>query len=244
MTIHEWLRDPSDFETGRQLYFDHGNLANVKKIISRPELHDNAKEILIYELSKIADSIPEIPSETKTVVLESKKPVLEISEDDLIIIENERDEAIERVEELEEQVDELKTENYELNDQMKELQDAKEAEAISNAQYEKLKPLYTERTFLHNNLESLGTDKDRYESALRIEELTDEIEKILNPPLEPPVEENVYDFSKLTPEIKLKELQNIRSRISKQKKNIKRAKDVAIWTKQKAILEKELGINQ
>lgn len=240
MTIHEWLRNPSDFETGRQLYEKYGTLQALKKAFARGELYDN----LVYELGKIAEGMPEVPSETKSAIPETKKPVLEILEEDLIMIEDERDLAIERVEELEYQVDDLKTENYELNDQLQEIKEESEKAAISKEQNEKLKPLYNERSFLHNNLEKLSTDQDRYDAALRIEELTDQIEKTLDPPSKPPVEENLYDFSKLTPELKLKELQNIRSRISKQKKNPKRADDVAIWMKQKSILEKELGINQ
>jgi chaperonin cofactor prefoldin len=239
MTIHEWLRNPSDFETGRQLYDKYGTLQALKKAFARGELYEN----LVYELGKIAEGIPELPSETKTIVSESKKPVLEISEDDLIIIENERDEAVERVEELEEQVDDLTNENEELTDELQDLKEGIYKAVCSEEQNQKLRPLYNERSFLHNNLELLSTDKERYDSALRIEELTDQIEKILNPPSEPPVKE-LYDFTHLSPEQKLKELQNIRSRISKQKKNKKRADDVAVWMKQKQILEKELGINQ
>src|SRR4051812_39965982 len=99
MTIHEWLRNPSDFETGRQLYDKYGTLQALKKAFARGELYDN----LVYELGKIAEGMPEVISVNpfleralQSSSPESKEKVKKLlDEDDLIIIENERDEAIE-----------------------------------------------------------------------------------------------------------------------------------------------------
>ncbi len=167
MTIREWIANPSDYNTGLQLYIHWGSHGNLKKILERGGDTSANRENLFYEMSKLVGKdeqpVPVHSWDEEPLKEQKKAPAPKVayneSGEKLIPYDPEKEKAIQEPEKV-------VTEAYKFTPpELLELE----------AQW---KDLYKRSAHLQARLEDMKTDTERCQAAHEILNNFDTIEEL------------------------------------------------------------------
>ena len=235
MTVTDWLDSSErDYETGRQLYAALGANDRLQRLLSAGPNHYN-RECLVWELTKLARAgggaapvgvTPIVQGGTPTV------PTLTLTSDVRVNVSENATETLQKVESSTEKVESLPPKGGELLAELKVAQ----------------RGLYDERAGVHAQLEGAATEEDRRLMAERVMGLSRQLNTNWNTYhyVEahgelPPAPAAAPGLDQLSPADLLKRRNNLRSQVSKLKKNPARADDLVRVETELAQVEKLLN---